>query len=431
MSLSLIIFLFLFVGGVFLTIFADLSWGIALYELLYFIFPAKRWWYTLPLFRYTFLLSIVIIIVYILKKRSDGNFSCNFFPQEKWLLLMIGAMAIISFYAVWPEEHFRFLRLQIQQFIFMYIAYRSINREKKFNRVVWAFLLGCFYVGYIAKGLPRDSFGRIEGIGMPDGPDANTTAAVLITAVPLLLHYLTIGNKLERIAAFLIFPFVANAVILLNSRGAFLAISLALIYFVAILFRKKMLSSQAKQAVIVFIIVGICLFLYLADATFWARMATIKDVQPGEGTATRTNFWLAGLALVVKHPFGLGARGFEYMSPLILPPEWLTSSGRIAVHSTYVEALVEFGWLGGVIMAGFIISTLRQTKKIKMLATIRNDEKNFIRGLAFEASFLAFLFAAIFIDRLYAEVFYWQMLFIAIFTNIYSSTGPISTKAEC
>ena len=425
MSLSLFIFIALYLGGIFLTICADISWGIALYELLYFIYPASRWWYTLPQFRYTFVLAIVFIIAFFFRKKTAGisvGKSANF-PQEKWLLAMIAMMGVISTYAVWPEEHYRFSILQVQQLVFMYIAYRVVDTDEKLERVVWAFLAGCFYVGYIAQSMPRDMFGRLEGIGMPDGPDANTTAAVLVTAIPLLLHYLLTGRHVKRIAALLFFPFVANAVILLNSRGAFLALVIAVALQIFAVVRKKIFTRQQRLFGI-FIAMGcLGLFLYLTDATFWARMASLREVDPGEGGATRVNFWIAAIDLVRQHPFGLGARGFEFMSPTILPEEWLTTTGTITVHSTYMQALVDFGYAGAVILGGFIVTTFLQARKIKKVAGSRRDVNCYSKALAFEASFIAFLVSALFIDRLYAEAFYWLMLFVAMFTRTYLASA--------
>ena len=419
MSFSLFIFIVLYIGGISLTIFADISWGIALYELLYFIYPSSRWWHTLPEFRYSFFLAIIFIVVFLFKRKSFTKCEQNvIFPQERWLVLMIGVMGIISFYAVWPEEHFRYLKYQIQQLVFLYIAFRVIDREEKFERVVWAFLAGCFYVGYIALSTPRDMFGRLEGIGMPDGPDANTTAAVLVTAIPLLLHYIFAGSKLKRIAALLFFPFIANAVILLNSRGAFLALVIAVALQIFAVVRGKVFSSQQRLFGVFTAMGCLGLFLYLADATFWGRMASLREVELGEGGATRVNFWLAAIDLVRQHPFGLGARGFEFMSPTILPEEWLTSQGSITIHSTYFQALVDFGYVGIVIISGFIVSTFLQLRKVKIWSVERGDVKNYSKSLAFEYSFLALLVASIFIDRLYSEVFYWMILFAAIHCKI-------------
>lgn len=419
MSIHLLAFLVILAGGLLLTVVADLSWGIALYELLYFIFPANRWWYTLPRFRYTFLVGLVLIAIYLFRKRPVWKTGPMLFPQAKALLAMICLMMMISFWAVWPEQHTRFLILQVQQFIFMFIAYQAVDREEKFDRVLWAFMAGCFYVGYLSHGMPRDLFGRLEGMGMPDGPEANTTAAVLITAIPLLLHHVICGKIPIKIIALGMIAFIMDAIILFNSRGAFVGLSAGLIIFVVLLIRGKVIPAKQKMFILGALVVTFFLFLYLADKTFWNRMETLQTVELGEDTATRTEFWFAAWRLAGDYPFGVGARGFEYLSPKILPSEWLSpATGTRAIHSLYFEAIAEFGYAGIILLAAFIGTTLRDLHRVCKSSKEKLDAKNYIKSSSLLSSFVSFLVAAIFIDRLYAEVFYWLMLFSAMHYNI-------------
>lgn len=419
MNLHLITFLILYTVGLILTITIDISWGLALYELIYFIFPVNRWWYTLPRFRYTFLLGIILIILFIAKKKNFTNLGSSLYPLAKWLLLMIGLMLIISFYAVWPDQHFRFLEIQIKQLVFIYIAYNSIDTDDKFERLTWAFIIGSFYIAYIATGMPRNSFGRIEGIGMPDGRDSNTTAAVLVTAIPLLCDYIMRGNITKKIISLLMITYIFNGVILLNSRGAVLALGACLAYFTFQLLRKKMIPLNQKMIIAILLIGTVSIFLYLADPTFWSRMSTLETVKAGQGGATRTNFWMAAWNLAKQRPFGVGARGFEFLSPNILPAIWLSKTGTRAIHSLYFEALAEFGYPGLILLAGFIGTTFHNLYRVSQRAIERDNIDKFIRATALQSAFIGFLVSSIFLNRLYAEDFYWLMLFAAIQYKLY------------
>ena len=66
MSLTLLTFLGVVVLGVFATLFIDLSWGVCLYILIYFLFPANRWWYTIPIFRYTLLIGVLLLVLFLI-----------------------------------------------------------------------------------------------------------------------------------------------------------------------------------------------------------------------------------------------------------------------------------------------------------------------------------------------------------------------------
>lgn len=402
--------------GLLLTISADLSWGIALYELIYFVFPTSRWWYTIPPFRYTFILGVVLIVAFIIKNRSSFQASTPlFFPQTKILIIMIGLMGMISFWAVWPEQHIRFLVLQIQQLIFMTIAYKAIDTEEKFNRIVWAYIAGCFYIGYIAHGMVRDEFGRLEGIGPPDGPDANTTAAVLITSIPLIFYYIVYSKKFTKVISLVCVTFISNAIILLNSRGAILGIVSGLIWFLFRIFVEKNIKMQKKIFVFLLFSCVVLIFLYLADPTFWRRMSTMQEIEVGTGTATRIEFWKIAWELAVDNPMGIGARGFEYLSPTILPQNWLSPEiGMRSIHSLYFQAISDFGYVGILLLVGFVGSTFIGLNQVSKKSSENANVQIKIKTVAFESSFAAFLMASIFLDRLYAESFYWLMLFAAI-----------------
>jgi len=421
MSISLLIFILVLLVGTVATVIVDIAWGVCLYELLYFLYPVNRWWYTIPPFRYALFVGAILLIVYFFKRKDYTENKFLEAPQTKWFLFMLCMMVVISFYAVWPEQHYRFLNLQIKQLVFCYLAYKTIDTPSKFEKLIWVFLLGNFYIGYEATFLTmRDSFGRVEGIGLPDGPDANTTAAVLTTAVPLLGYFLLRGEAWKKVLAAVLLTFVLNGLILFNSRGSMLALLVGGAVFFFQVMRKGSLSGKERASVFIFLVFGVLAFFYLTDTVFWARMGTLKTVEVGEGDATRVNYWLAAVDLAQKHPFGVGARGFEYLSPQILPERWLSpESGLRAIHSTYFEALAEFGYAGIVLMSGFILSTLRALWRVRDEAKKRSNSNLVLLSSAFEASFICFMVASIFIDRLYAEVFYWSMFHVAIFYNIY------------
>ena len=59
---------------------------------------------------------------------------------------------------------------------------------------------------------------------MVDGTDANDTAAALVGAAPLLMYYAWMGNARVRLLAIFCAALIANGLVLLNSRGAFLGV---------------------------------------------------------------------------------------------------------------------------------------------------------------------------------------------------------------
>jgi O-antigen ligase len=282
------------------------------------------------------------------------------------------------------------------------------------------YVLGIFYIGWEAYSYGRSGGGRVEGMGMVDGLDANDTAAAIITAIPLLIYYIIEGKKWQKVSALFALSFIANAVILINSRGAFLGLVIGIVYMMILIITNNSVENPKKIKILTGIIVGIGLFIYLTDSAFWDRMKTLigiaEQIEEGEDIG-RIYFWIKTFDLVSEYPLGTGIAGYIYLSPTFLPEEVLTS-GRRAVHSTYFQALAEYGYIGIMLFGGIIYSNIKTMARAKKHLLSINELRIYFLGVAIEASFISYLIAIIFIDRLYSVVLYWLMLFIACFYNI-------------
>ena len=432
MSKFLIAFILTYVGGLAAAIFYDGCWGIYLYQIEYFLNPPIRWWYgSLPELRYSFIIAICILISFAFRSNKYKENRIFEVPQTKWLLTMSIMMVVISFYAVWPEMHDRTLKTHIKLLFFLALSYKIINTPEKLERMLWVFLLGNFYLGWVAHGSGRTGGGRLENIGPSDtGGDANATAAILITAVPILLFYIMKGKRWQKVLSLLFLAYIIDGIVLINSRGAFVGLVVGCFYFMAFhLFFNKEEPIKERMKILGIILAGICLFLYLTDAVFWERMMTITgDVGAAESNKSRTFFWIKTFDLVKQHPFGLGTWGYQYLSPQFLPEEML-SMGRRAVHSTYFQVLAELGYVGVPVFAGLIFSNFRCMRKTKRHLLEKGDLYLYSQAIAVESGFIGFLTASIFINRLHAEILYWFMLFIACFVNIYMIKNKSLGKA--
>ena len=436
MSKTAIIFLLTYFGGAAAAIIAEAAYGIYLYELLYFLNPAIRWWHGgLPVIRYSFIVAIVILIGYFIRKDKYSENRLFDVPQTKWLLSLTIVMGLVSFIAAWPERHQEIYSNHVKVVLFVALAYKIIDTPPKFEKLIWAFLIGQFYLGWVAHFTGRDYTGRLEGVGPADsGGDSNAMGAVLITAVPILVFYLIEGKKIwQKIAAAIVLAFVMDGIILVNSRGAFLGLLGSLLYFSYFIFFKSIKNIQFKLKMAGGLIVGILLFIYLTDASFWDRMSTITNIEQTETAegeevlsegASRTYFWKKGLELVQSYPFGVGGWGYMYLSPQFIPKEMLSRGrgqmgGLRAAHSTWIQALTEYGYVGFILFLGYLISNFNLMRKVRRFFMSNRDYYLYYQGISITAGFVAFLGAATFIDQLYIEMMYWFPAFMACFANIY------------
>lgn len=427
MSKIIIVFLLTYLGGVFATLFVDLAWGIYLYEMQYFLNPVNRWWYgQLPEIRWSFTISMVILLSFLYQHKNYSHNKLSELPLTKWLVAMLVLMILMYFKAVWPEMHKQIIIEHIKLLVFIAILFKVIDKPYKFERMIWFFLLGNFYLGWVAHVTGRTEWGRLEGIGPADGAEANTTGAVLICAVPLLLYYIIRGKLWHKIIASYFLAYILDGVVLVNSRGAFIGLvfSAAIMSFLYLFNRLKVKAN--KLLVFGGLCFGCAAFLYMTDVTFWERIFTLNEVSSGGGGSQRVYFWVKGWELVKEYPMGLGAYGFHYMSPQILPEEMLAQGqGMRAIHSTYFGVLVEYGFLGLILFAGYLCSILRMVKKTISFAIENQNADMYYQVVALGCSLLAFLTASIFIDRFYAEFMYWIPAFIASYYNIYVNKSSV------
>jgi hypothetical protein len=392
-----------------------------LYQVLYYLNPVNRWWSAeLPDLRYSFVAGGAIFLSYIIRREKYSENRVFDIHTVKWMLAIMVMMGIVSTYAADPTKHNAMLSLFIKRVIFVIIAYKVIDSPKKFEYMIFAFLIGSFYVGWVGHEAGRTFQFRLEDIGMADGTDSNDTGAGLIAAVPVLLFYVINGKYWQKFLALFFMAFILDTIVLVNSRGAFLGLAVSCTYMlVRYYFCRLKEPGLRTKIVIMFCAFGI-LFIYLTDDAFWRRMSSLAGVvDKGTSLDQRTHYWMKTFELVEKHPFGVGYGGYVYHSPYLLEPEMLGVKGKRAVHSMYFQSLADLGYIGPVLLFGYLMSSFILFNKIEKKMYEKNDIYLFHKIVAIKSGYIAFLLAALFLDRLYAELLYWFPMFAACFWNIF------------
>lgn len=419
MSLTAMLYLALFFGGSLLCIVRSPFYGVLVYELSYFLNPVVRWWFwELPSLRYSYLISLILIVSFVIHYKESETNLLRDVPQFKWLAGMIAIVLFASLWAFNPAENQRLTERFLKYMIFILLVYKVVDSSKKLDSCLFVYMVGVFYICWVAWTTGRIGGNRLEGIGASDGSEVNGTAALVVTAVPMLLHaVLFASKKWMKFIALVAMVFVMNGLILLNSRGAFIATIVSGVWFSYAVFREKNIRSE-KNKLIIGLIGAVFLFFYLADNVFWERMNTLKDTSAETGSGTRVLYWFKTFDMLKDHPLGLGGDGYMWASQYYLPEEWL-SGGLRAVHSTWFEVLSSFGFHGLIIFIGYIVSTFFMSARIKRYLTERGDQFHVLQLVALEAAFLAFLVSGTFINRFYSEPLYWLPTFIGVYANIY------------
>jgi hypothetical protein len=423
--LNALLFSTCYIGGFVLAIFRNPIWAFMVYQIVYFMNPTNRWWSNLiPTFSYSYFSVILMIFVFFRQFSHHNKNRLLASPQFKWIYLIALAYLMTLMYAALPYDNKDATINFVKLVIIISIAYKLIDSETKLDYSIWAYIAGCWYVGFITFQVGRDETTRVENVGTVDAPDANGIAAAIVPALVLCLYYFWMRKNIVHKFLFAVSgAFVANAVVLINSRAAFLAAIVSTAYFVQfVLFSRYQVKYQRISAVglIIFGLIGTA---YVVDETAYERFLSInkQDTSGVEQTgATRVFFWFAAWDMARDHPFGAGAKGFEYYAPAYVPENIDTGYTRNrSVHSTWFEALTDIGFLGLFGLVMLLLSCFRATKRCKKALVLKGKFRDYYKIVAIESALIAFVVAMTFMNRLRAEILYWCVLYTACAYNIY------------
>lgn len=431
--LNFLLFITCYLGGFILAFMSNPAWSFVLYQLVYFMNPLERWWsYMIPSLSYSFFTVILMFAVFMKDFKAHQQNRLLSAPQFKWIYLIALGYILASFYAVLPGEN-EFATINfVKLVIIMSVAYKLIDTDQKLTWTLWGFMWGAAYVGFICFQVGRDAYGRIEGVGMVDSPDSNGTAAGIAPALVLALYFFWVSKSpWKKLAAAFAGAFIANGIVLINSRGSFLAVIASLGYFSMFLLFSKHQRKHQKASAVGLMFLGLIAAAVLIDETAIERFLSIKTeerTEEHETSKTRTFFWLAAIEMVKDHPFGAGAKAFEAYAPEYLPVDLHTGSGRNrSVHSSWFEALTDLGYPGLFFLIMMIRASFFATRRSKHALINKSDIDNYYKLLAIEAALVAYMVAMSFMNRYRAEVLYWCVLFTACAYNIYVLKGMPQT----
>ncbi len=422
--ISTFVFITTYISGILAGLRVGTFYLFITYQLVYFLSPQLRWWgENLPALPYSKILVLIMISSFLIRSKKTLNNIWSS-PHIVWLYLILLTLAITSFYAIWLEIHIASLIDFFKLVLIITIAYAVINENYKLRASIWAYCTGCSYIGLLAFQTGRNEFGRVHGIGTVDAPDANGIAAAIAPSI-IFYSYLLLSTQSRKIKL-LIIPLgalVVNGLILMNSRGAFLAIVCGSLYFLYFLYFSQLKRKFQNLKISCLLIIGLSGTFYLVDHSFIERINTMKEIEINnerETGATRFIFWRSAIEMSFDYPLGKGTRAFDIYAPTYLPENVNTGSQRNrSVHSSWMEVLTEIGFLGAFFFVMLLIASIKTGSIVRNHARAKGDWELFYRSVAISAALICFIVTMTFLNRYRAEVLYWLVLFSACNYAIY------------
>lgn len=405
--------------------FRDPIFGLLTYLWEYYNHPPLRWWGNqVPDWRWSLLMGTMLLVSYTLHGKTLFRREIFRHRQTQWLVgFFIITALVTTFLAIDPVRSRGYVLDLGKLTVLFCLIIGVVDSYRKYQWVTAALILGALSWGVDAYLDPNFSDGRLIQVGGPDSYDDNAAAAHVIPVLPFLALYFWYGNKWQRVLAIVSAPFIINMIILCNSRGASAGIAVALLAGVLLM------QWRLRLRLALVALVSVPVLLTLVDQNFIERQWTLVDylregpageaAQYDGATTERLISWGGALELIADQPLGVGGGGFDMLSPVYAREVVERHEGELrAVHNTYLWVGSDWGVVGLIAFLGFIVSGLLALHRIRRES---KNERLRLESLALEVGLIAFLGAAVFINRQYAEILYWLMALSAALANIHEA----------
>jgi O-antigen ligase len=273
----------------------------------------------------------------------------------RYVLMLLGLAFLTIPISIWPSQSLDTAVSYGKTILLFLMVFFWCRTLMNMRRVVWIYCLGpvlLVIISMITGTAPSEE--RFSAATY----DPNDLALVLVMILPMLVYlFSTTQAKFPRLLLGGMTLLCFLTIVRTGSRGGFLAFVLVT---VLILFR----SAIPRMNKMIIVVIGLIVFIGLANDAYWQRMSTIWAPTTDNTGAGRTDIWKAGLGIMASRPWGVGIGTFQVAEGL----SHGGAEGRWnAAHNSFIELGVELG------VVGLIIFVLLLTTSLKQLRSIRNQ----------------------------------------------------------
>lgn len=312
------------------------------------------------------LFAIILIILWIIKSLSVEGVTWN---KNKLNLYIYFFIVILSFSLMISNavgvsfgDHIIFISYIILYFIIINV----INQKKEFNSFIKIFFITSFLVSIYALiqyyGLDP-YFTEINEITSTIG-QKNWISNYLAIIFPVIFSYFLLQReKKNKLIYYLLLSVLYATLMICQSRGIWISISLTLIFAIYIIFKFKfyeIFEKNKKWLIALFIIFLIITIIYSTDNPLNKSVITVTERaistfdEKDPSVKTRLLIWGSTLDMIKDKPLlgsGIGTFKMNYLDYqadfLKKNPDYIKFSGKAAEsHNEYLQMGAELGIVG-------------------------------------------------------------------------------------
>jgi probable O-glycosylation ligase (exosortase A-associated) len=295
----------------------------------------------------------------------------------------------------------------------------GVVKNREYLRILVYVIALCFGFFGVKSGLAFVLSGfRMEIIQGPGGMlvDRNDFGLALCMALPMLLHLgLAERRPLLRRVMLATVPLTALTIVSTYSRGAFLALVATVLVLV---WRSR--NRVAGFALV--LVLGLAGWL-AAPASYLQRLSTIGSPTEEGSARGRIEAWKVAGNMISANPIlGVGYGKFQRnykaydANPLTDPSADPEERGTRVAHNSYLQIWAECGTPAYLLYMTLFVLTLRELWQVRREAE-RRYRSSWILSYAamFEASLVAFVVGATFLNRAHFDLFYHWVSIVLVF----------------
>ena len=357
-------------------------------------------------FPFAYIIAVVTLIS-MLKSRDQVKLPLNattvlFIVFPLW-------MSFTTLFALEPEAAYIRWKEVAKIFFFLVIGASLIRSRKQVDWMIWVIVCSVGFFGIKGGVFTILSGGESRVWGPPGNgfmTDNNAISVALVMTIPLMLYLRSISSsKWIKWGLLASSALSAMAILGSQSRGAFLAVSVMLIFL--------WLKSKRKLIPAVVASIMIPVALGFMPESWTSRMKTIETYQEDDSAMGRLNSWYTAVNIANDRPLIGG--GFEPYTLEVFAKYAPNPLDVHSAHSIYFQMLGEHGYIG---LALFLaIGFVAWTTANRIIKRSRVSPDNAWAGSlaqAIKVSLIGYAVGGAFVNIGYWEIQYYEIVALMV-----------------
>jgi len=295
-------------------------------------------------------------------------------PFSRTALALVALAVVTAPFSVWPGETLQFFTQQLPVMAAAVIVCCKIS-------YTWDVLRGIMRVlvvaGVALAFAALSAFHGGRASAATGAYDPNDLAYVLVSVLPLALAFaLSATTRVKRLINAGVCAVLLMALLLTSSRGGFFGLVAMLAVVVLIPLRRPQ-GGKSRNRVVLPVVGLVCasmlVWSYLPAETR-ERLSSVLQLGSDYNVDTtnknsRSAIWKRGFTAAVRRPVGYGVNAFPMVD--------VRMGGKFrAPHNSYLEVLVELGFLGLMLFIRMYVLSWRALQRVRqsLLAVAPSEE---------------------------------------------------------